>query len=367
MAVDVVTVLGTRPEIVKLSALIPLLNNSFRHRVVHSGQHYDKVMNEQIFRDLNLSVPKTNIFSRSGSFAKQAANQLKGFETVFNTLNPKIVLVQGDTNTALTAAMVAARQCRAVGHIEAGCRSFNLHSPEEQNRKMIDAISSLYFCADEEAQKNLQREGIRNNLTLTGSTVFDAIANANKLAMPVARLRRRFKLPAGAFALATLHRKENISEAQVLRERLAVIAHVAEQVPVLFAVHPHTQKVFRKHKVRLPGSVQMVTPLGYLEMISALKHARIVLTDSGGLQEEAAFQKTPCLILRGETEWNRLVKAGRNFLVPHLTKTNRTLIDRLLADDKFYRQVNSKPADFIQKGASQKIVRALKKFSRTNS
>lgn len=355
----IVSVFGTRPEWVKLAELCHLLEKSHRHVMVHTGQHYDPGLNEQIRRDLGVKRAKYQLRMGSGSFGEQLGRILPPLEKILAKERPDLVLVQGDTNSTLAGALAAARANIPVAHVESGARSGNMRSPEEQNRLMIDAIAALHFAADKDARDHLVREGVRGAI-LVGNTGSDAVA---RIASRVSdEAPRSYGLTPGRYGLATLHRAENTATPEVLRERLAVLGAVARTMPVLLSTHPRTVKVLKKFRMKLPPGVIMAGVFGYAEFISLLKNCRVVLSDSGGIQEEAAILKRPCLILREETEWIRLVDAGRNFLTPRLDRKTAVLIDNLLTDDKFYRRVQNRRAPGTFVGASRNIVKYLKRW-----
>lgn len=358
----IVTVLGTRPEIIKLSPLLELFNKNFDHIIIHTGQHYDPELDSDIFRELKLPNPSIKLKTGSGNFAEQINLQIKGIYDSLVTINPDYVIVQGDTNTSLCGALVARRLKYKVIHLEAGCRSGNFNSPEEQNRKAIDSISNILLCSDKNALKNLKKEGKSKISFLVGSTTFDAIKRSYALASK--NYMKDLGLKEEKFVLVTLHRAENMEDLRNFEEKINFLNWISDFTKVIFPIHPRTKKFMDEKKISLSPKIIQTGPLGHLNFISLLSHSRLVISDSGGIQEEAAAFDRPCLILRNETEWMRLVKAGKNFLFPKLTKTDYQFTQKLLQNDKFYRTVRSRRSPESVPGASKKIVSLIKKLSK---
>lgn len=354
-----VTVLGTRPEIIKLSPLIEELNKHFQHTVIHTGQHYDPEMDRQIFKELKIKYPSHKLKTKKGSFAEQISSQIKALESLFKKLKPDFVIVQGDTNSAMSAAVVAARLKIKVIHIEAGCRSGNMNSPEEQNRLIIDAISSLNFCSDQQAMGNLKKEGKAAHSYYSGSLTFDALNRSKNL------VRKKYRnLEPEKYVLVTLHRAENLDDEVNFLKKISLLNWLSQHTTVLFAVHPRTQKYLKSKNIVLDKRIVTTGPLGHLEFIYHLSRCRLVLSDSGGIQEEAAYFDRPCLVLRQETEWMRLVKAGKNFLVKNMDEKDYGLVEKLLKDNSFYRSVRKKKSPESKTGAAKNILSVLKSSKR---
>lgn len=357
----IASVFGTRPEWVKLSPLMPLLDQSFEHRMVYTGQHYSPELDRFIQRDLGLRHPDHRLSPGTGNFTEQFPRMLQGLDRLFRKMKPHLIVVLGDTNSAFAGALVGARLGIPVAHVEAGCRSGNLYAPEEQNRRMIDGISTLLFAADEDALMHLQREG-HQNASLVGSTGIDAVLRSSRFCQDSALTR--YNVSSEGFALATLHRMENTESRQVLQKRLQPITFAARKGRVLLAAHPRTLAALRRFSLKLPSNLVVTGALGYLEFLSLLRHCRFVLSDSGGIQEEAATLGRPCLVLRGETEWTRLIKAKKNFLIPELGASERKLILRLWEDDAFLAQIRLRPAPGLRAGAAGRIFKSIKSWSR---
>ena len=296
-----------------MSSLMHLLNKHFIHIIVHSGQHYDPNLDDNLFKELKLPNPQIRLKTGSGNFAEQITKQIEQIFEVLNKEKPNFIIVQGDTNTAFSGALVARRLGIKVIHIESGCRSGNLDMPEEQNRLMIDSISDVLFCSDKQSFFNLKKEGHQKNIFRVGSTTFDAILRSRKL-MP-----KKFCLELGAqknkFILATLHRAENMKDLDDFMQKIAFVNFASQFLKVIFPIHPRTKKFINENNIKLDKNVIAIDPISHLPFISLLSDCHFVITDSGGIQEEAICFNRPCLILRQETEWMRMVKAKKNFLI----------------------------------------------------
>jgi len=322
-----VSVVGARPQFIKLApvcrafqasqASVP--EGSFQHSIVHTGQHYDSNMTEIFFRQMQIPEPDYNLGVGSGSQAQQLARLMEGLETTFGEKRPDWLIVYGDTNSTLAAALIAARLGISVAHIEAGCRSYNRHMPEEQNRVLTDNLSQLLLAPCPNAVSNLCREGIGGaqdplgrRVVNVGDVMYDALLHN----LPIAEqqpqnILEKLGLEPGGYYLLTLHRAENTDNAGNVRSILKALQQV--DLPVIFPVHPRTAKTLAE--IKLPaGPVRQVAPVGYFDMLLLEKNARKILTDSGGVQKEAFYSGVPCITLREETEWPETVEIGANRL-----------------------------------------------------
>jgi UDP-N-acetylglucosamine 2-epimerase (non-hydrolysing) len=310
----ILTVLGTRPEIIKLSPLIPVLAQRHDHVIVHSGQHYSFEMDATFFSELSLPTPDYTLAVGSGSHGEQTARMLTRLEPILLERRPDAVLVQGDTNTTMAGALCAAKLGMRVIHLEAGGRSFNRRMPEELNRIVVDHIATLLLAADDLAFSNLRAEGLGPELIrLVGSTAIDAVER-NKVLAGASTILERVGLVPGEYVALTFHRAENTT-AEVLPGVLDAVGDIARRVPVVFPVHPRTVAAMNALGLGIPPGVVALDPLGYLDTLQLVAQARALFTDSGGLQEEAAVLRTPVLLLRNETEWRYLVDAGVQKLI----------------------------------------------------
>jgi UDP-GlcNAc3NAcA epimerase len=312
--VKIVSIVGARPQFIKAAALSRVLRMQHAEYLVHTGQHYDYEMSGIFFEGLDLPSPDANLDVGSGSHGAQTGMMLDKIEQVLFQERPDYVLVYGDTNSTLAGALAASKVHVPVAHVEAGLRSFNRRMPEEVNRVVADHLSSLLFCPSETAVQNLSAEGIKNGVHAVGDVMLDILnwAKANPAGDP-ARAAGRFGLTNKKYVLATLHRSENTDDASRLSNILEAFNSLAE--PVLFPVHPRTRKLIAASNCNIKDHLRVIDPVGYLEMVALTSGARVVLTDSGGLQKEAYWQGVPCITMRDETEWVETVDAGWNLLV----------------------------------------------------
>jgi UDP-N-acetylglucosamine 2-epimerase (non-hydrolysing) len=311
-------VVGARPNFMKVA---PVLRAPARapvtHVLVHTGQHYDAAMSDAIFRDLGLPEPDEHLGVGSGTHAEQTARTMLALEPVFDRHAPDWVVVYGDVNSTLAAALVAQKKGIRVAHVEAGVRSWDRTQPEETNRVLADQLADLCLTPGVGADANLRREGIAPaRIRAVGNVMVDTLdvlrPRAAALGMPA-----RLGVTPGDYVVATLHRAANVDDAATLRELATALATLAAERPVLFAVHPRTRA--RLGAFGLEGAlagVRLLEPLGYLETIGLVERAALVVTDSGGLQVETTVLGVPCLTARPVTEWTETVESGANRLVP---------------------------------------------------
>lgn len=308
----IVSVVGTRPQFVKLCPVSRALRRRHVEVVVNTGQHYDFEMSGAFLRDMDIPTPDHNLEVGSGSHADQTGRMLIGLERVFIQERPDAVVVFGDTNSTIAAALGAAKLHMPVAHVEAGLRSYNREMPEEVNRVLTDHVSTWLFCPTETAERNLAREGITSGVTRVGDVMLDAVVQFGGKADSLGILQE-YGLDRGRYLLATIHRPSNTDSTDTLAKLLAAFAAIDE--PIAFPVHPRTRRALDAARLTLSPNVRPMNPVGYLEMLALEKHARMVLTDSGGVQKEAFFFGVPCVTLRTETEWTELVEAGWNRVV----------------------------------------------------
>ncbi|HMA35646.1 MAG TPA: UDP-N-acetylglucosamine 2-epimerase (non-hydrolyzing) [Chloroflexia bacterium] len=313
----IVTVVGARPQFIKAAPLSRALRArpGVQEVLVHTGQHYDDAMSAVFFRELDLPAPDYNLGVGSGSHAQQTAAMLIALETLLGHETPAGLVIYGDTNSTLAAALAAAKLGVPIAHVEAGLRSYNRAMPEEINRVVADSLATLLFCPSPGAAQNLAREGITAGVHVVGDVMYDAVLQAAaRAATTVAPdLLARLGLTPGGYLLATVHRAGNTDDPARLRAIVAALNALTE--PVLFPVHPRTAKALAALPVALAPHIRRVPPVSYLEMIALEQHARLILTDSGGVQKEAYWLAVPCLTLREETEWVETVEQGWNRLV----------------------------------------------------
>ncbi|MBN2002493.1 MAG: UDP-N-acetylglucosamine 2-epimerase (non-hydrolyzing) [Anaerolineae bacterium] len=314
----IVSVVGARPQFIKAAPVSRVLRRTHTEMLVHTGQHYDDNMSAVFFAELDLPQPDINLNVGSASHGAQTAAMLAGIEQVLLTEKPDWVLVYGDTNSTLAGALAAAKLHIPVAHVEAGLRSFNRAMPEEINRVLTDHIADLLFCPSQTAVDNLAAEGITVGVHLVGDVMADALAYAAERAPTHSDILQRLGLAEKGFLLATVHRAENTDDPARLRAILDAFAALDELI--VFPVHPRTRDRIAKLESQLatPNSqfanLKSIDPVGYLDMVRLMQAARMILTDSGGIQKEAYWLGTPCITLRDETEWVETVQAGWNVL-----------------------------------------------------
>ena len=309
----VVSVVGARPQFIKAAMVSRALREKHTEVLVHTGQHYDGNMSAVFFDELGIPEPDVNLGIGSGRHGAQTGAMLTGIETVLLEEQPDWVLVYGDTNSTLAGALAAAKLHISVAHVEAGLRSFNRAMPEEINRVIADHLSDLLLCPSQTAVDNLATEGIIRGVHLVGDVMADALAFAVERAQNHSDVLERMGLSEGGYLLATVHRAENTDDATCLRNILTTFDALNE--PVIFPVHPRTRKAINALGHSLAPHVQLIEPVGYLDMVMLEKSARMILTDSGGIQKEAYWLGVPCVTLRDETEWVETVQTGWNVLV----------------------------------------------------
>jgi UDP-GlcNAc3NAcA epimerase len=319
----IVTIVGARPQFIKAAPVSKAIRDHNEKEkdpritevLVHTGQHYDHGMSQIFFDDLDISEPNLNLGVGSGNHGWQTGQMLMRIEEVLLAEKPDFVVVYGDTNSTLAGALAAVKLNLPVAHVEAGLRSFNREMPEEHNRVVADNCADLLFCPTQRAVDNLAREGVTNGVHLVGDTMYDAALQFAAIARKRSTILNDLKLEPKAYLLTTIHRPYNTDLPDNLRNILAAFAEIGEVI--VFPVHPRTSKkiaalerAFPQEKV--PGNLKMIAPVGYLDMLVLEENARLILTDSGGMQKEAYFFGVPCITLRPETEWVETVEADWN-------------------------------------------------------
>jgi len=311
-------ILGTRPEIIKMSPIIRLCKKkSIPHYILHSGQHYDYEMDETFFLNLDLPQPKFNLKVGSGTHAEQTGKIMLGIENIIRNEDTKLIFVEGDTNTVLAGALTASKLLIKIGHVEAGLRSFDRTMPEEINRIVADHLSDILFAPTEESKGNLLKEGIdEKKIHITGNTIVDSIRQNLIIAKRESKILEKLSLKKKKYIVATAHRAENVDDVNKLQGILLGLHQVSEQldIPVIYPMHPRTKKMMNLYKLKT-NYTKIISPLGYLDFLLLLSKAKLILTDSGGVQEEACVLKIPCLTLRENTERPETIKVGANKLV----------------------------------------------------
>ncbi len=312
-------VLGTRPEIIKLSSIIRFLHsNNEDFFIVHSGQHYSYNLDKVFFEELELPSPKYNLDVGSGSHAVMTSKIMVGLEKIFLDEKPDFVIVQGDTNTVLSAALVASKLFIPVVHVEAGLRSYDNSMPEEINRIVTDHVSSFLFPPTVESKNILLKENIsESKIFVVGNTIVDAVLQNIVIADSKVDVLKTLNLNKNEYFLLTMHRPSNVDFKENIENIFFGLKKVYDKfnIPFVFPIHPRTKKNIEKFNIKIPDFIRVVEPLGFLEFLQLEKNARMIFTDSGGIQEEACILKVPCVTLRFNTERPETVSVGSNVLV----------------------------------------------------
>ncbi len=334
----VVHVVGARPNFMKAAPLLLALRGfpGVRQSLVHTGQHYDALMSDVFFRQLEIPAPDANLNVGSGTHTQQTAAIMTGFEKFVGQDRPSIVVVFGDVNSTVAAAMVAAKEGIPVAHVEAGLRSFDRSMPEEINRLLTDQLSDLLFTPSADADENLAREGISSDkVHLVGNVMIDTLVRM----LPLAQKATIPDLPE-RFILGTFHRAANVDDAGWLESLLKMLADLSHEIAVLFPVHPRTrQRLSAFTDVLAAPNLRLMDPLPYLEFLSLQSRAAVVLTDSGGIQEETTYLGVPCITVRDNTERPITVTMGTNHLAGRDILKVKAVLDDLLKTPQSPKQV----------------------------
>jgi UDP-GlcNAc3NAcA epimerase len=316
----IVTIVGARPQFIKASAVSRCIKEEYskeiEETVVHTGQHHDENMSAVFFDELAIPTPKYNLAISGGNHGAMTGRMLEAIENVLLLEKPDIVLVYGDTNSTLAGALAAAKLHIRIAHVEAGLRSFNRRMPEEINRVLTDKLSTYLFCPTDVAIKNLQQEGMRDGLYNVGDVMYDAALFFGHQAAKKSALLSTLNLNQGEFVLATCHRAENTDYQEKLSNILMALTNIARDLPVIFPLHPRTRDCINRYNLNhYLKNIRVVQPLSYLDMVSLEQSAKVIITDSGGVQKEAFFYGVPCITMREETEWVETVSLGWNQIV----------------------------------------------------
>lgn len=315
MTMKIVSVVGARPQFIKCAPVSRELRKEHEDVLIHTGQHYDHGMSEVFFEELAIPGPDYNLNIGSGTHGRQTGAMLGAIEDVLQKERPDLALVYGDTNSTIAGALAAAKLHIPVAHVEAGLRSFDRRMPEEINRVLTDHASDLLFCPTDTAVENLAGEGITEGVSLVGDVMVDAMNHNRAVAEENSRILESTGIKPGRYLVITVHRPSNTDS----RENMAAIlgALSEAELPVVFPIHPRTRKYLNEYGLlaEMPENILVTEPLGYLDMLRLMTHAKKVLTDSGGIQKEAYMLAVPCITLRDNTEWIETVEAGWNVLV----------------------------------------------------
>jgi UDP-N-acetylglucosamine 2-epimerase (non-hydrolysing) len=338
----ILCVAGARPNFMKIAPVINALEAiGLKAPLVHTGQHYDEAMSAGFFADLGIPEPAVNLEVGSGTHAKQTAEIMIRFEPVLESIRPKAILVVGDVNSTIATALVAAKLGVGVFHVEAGLRSFDRRMPEEVNRVLTDQISDLLFVTERSGLDNLAREGIApEKCHFVGNVMIDSLFANRQRAIPAAATLAKASagFSAERYAVLTLHRPSNVDDPKVLQPLLTAIGEIACEMPVIFPIHPRTQNNIKQaglsSLIETPN-IALIPPVGYLEMLGLTAEAKLVLTDSGGLQEESTALGVPCFTLRENTERPITIEEGTNSLIgPNPERLKSAFADLLATGGK---------------------------------
>ena len=357
----IINVVGARPNFMKIAPLMAAQKESGRIEpiLVHTGQHYDERMSDLFFRQLGIPEPDVNLGVGSASHAVQTAEIMRAFEPVVLERKPDAVLVVGDVNSTIACGLVAVKLGVKLIHVEAGLRSFDRSMPEEINRILTDAISDLLFCTEKSGVENLRREGIPDDkIFLVGNVMIDSLM-ANKEKAEKSRILDELNIKPNSYAVLTLHRPSNVDNPVVFGRILDAIEVIQSDMPVIFPIHPRTQKNIAgselARKIDSMRSLRLTEPLGYLDFLKLMSNARLVLTDSGGIQEETTILKVPCITLRENTERPITVEAGSNILAG--TTTDRIIAAYRKTIGNSNREIKTPP--LWDGHAAERIVKVL--------
>ncbi len=331
----IISVVGARPNFMKIAPLVAECARvpGISHLLVHTGQHYDAGMSEVFFRDLSIPAPDIDLGVGSASHAVQTAQIMIEFEKVCARESPDLVIVVGDVNSTMAATLVAAKLHVPVAHVEAGLRSFDRTMPEEINRVVTDQLSDYLFTTSREADENLKREGVNaEKIHFVGNVMIDTLQKHRGSADGL-NVASRLGVDGEAYALMTLHRPSNVDNLAILQGILTAVQDISTSLPVIFPIHPRTSQRIREFELdaMVHGRVRLTEPLGYLEFLNLMSGARMVLTDSGGLQEETTILGIPCLTIRQNTERPVTISEGTNELVGTDPDRIRETAERILA------------------------------------
>lgn len=359
----IISVAGARPNFMKIA---PLMHEFKKHAsiealLVHTGQHYDENMSKLFFRDLDIPEPDIHLEVGSGTHAQQTAEIMKRFEPVLQKEKPDIVLVVGDVNSTIACALVASKMGIKVAHVEAGLRSFDRTMPEEINRILTDAISDYLFITEQSAYKNLINEGVdKHKIHFVGNVMIDTLFQHKEKAEK-SKILDELKLQRGEYAVLTLHRPSNVDDPKVFGGIMEAIEEISTHIKVIFPIHPRTRRMlddyfqFANSPIRKFAHLKIIEPLGYLDFLKLMSEAKLVLTDSGGMQEETTILDIPCITLRNNTERPVTVAQGTNTIVG----TDRQKILHETLHKLKSGNHNRKPPKFWDGNAASRIVNIL--------
>ncbi len=352
----IVTIIGARPQFIKAAAVSRLLRDDADEIILHTGQHYDENLSKVFFDELEIPTPQFNLGVGSGTHGVQTGEMLAKIEAVLIDTQPEWVIVYGDTNSTLAGALAAAKLHIKVAHVEAGLRSFNRLMPEEINRILTDHISDTLFCPSDVALENLANEGITEKVVIVGDVMADSLSYAAEKAETQSSVLSSLSLAPGQYYLATVHRAENTDDPKRLENILDALTSLDKKV--VFPIHPRTRLAIENYRYQhylTASNIELIDPLGYLDMVRLEASARMILTDSGGIQKEAYWLRVPCVTLRDETEWVETVQSGWNILAGGYKEN---ILEKVL----HFKVPEKHPELYGDGKAAQKIIDCLVQF-----
>lgn len=346
----IISVVGARPQFIKLAILSKELRENHNEIIIHTGQHYDDNMSRYFFEEMQIAKPDYNLNIGSGSHGKQTAEMLIGLEDIFLHQKPDVVITFGDTNTTLATGLAATKLNIPVAHVEAGLRSHNREMPEEINRILTDHISDYLFAPTLTAMENIKIENLYGKPFLVGDVMYDSLLYYGKIAEQKSRILKNLKLKQKEYILLTLHRPYNVDNIQKLQNIFSALKQTKRFI--VLPVHPRSRKMIESTNTIIPENISIIEPLGYLDFIFLQKHSEKIITDSGGIQKEAYLNGIPCITIRPETEWIETVKAGWNVLVGDK-------MDQLIENCLHFKPSHNRPRYFGDGDSSKKIISIL--------
>lgn len=315
----IVTVLGARPQFIKAALVSNELRKKNQEIIIHTGQHYNTEMSDIFFEEMGIPTPDYNLNVGSGSHAYQTAEMMVRLENLFISENPDLILLYGDTNSTLAAAITAAKLQLPIAHVEAGPRMFDKTIPEEINRIVTDHLSTLLFAPTLRSAANLRNEGLNRGIHLTGDVMLDNFKYFSKKAEKQSKILEKLDLTKKDYILATVHRAKNTDSVKNLKTIVESLLEISEAEKIVFPVHPRTENYLKKRnlyeKLSKCPNIKLISPVGYLDMLILTKNAKKIITDSGGLQKESYFAQVPCITLDNSTGWPETVEDGGNYLI----------------------------------------------------
>ena len=349
----IVSIVGARPEFIQSSSVSRALRPRHQEILVHTGQHYDYKMSQAFFDELEIPAPDYNLEVGSGQHGQQTAQILSRLEEVLLQEQPDLVIIRGDTNSTIAGAIAASKLHIPLAHIEAGERSYDRRMPEEINRVVSDSSANMHFCVSKAAIQNLAKEGVTDCVHWVGDVMYDAMIFNRPIAYRNSNILESLGLSQGGYGLVTVHRAANTDDPARLGQIVNILNHAPE--PVVFPAHPRTRKALTHLGAAFAPHVFVIDPVSYFDMIVLEDNARLIATDSGGVQREAYFLSKPCLTLRDETEWTETVTAGWNRLMP-------LDLDTVMDAWKNFTPPAEQPPIFGEGKAGEKIARLIEEI-----